>query len=91
VQEVPILIVVLVIAGMGRVTVLVGIEVVTVLVGMEVVTATVLALAEASETKIMAISDTMIDTMPILKIIDLICYILLKYIIPLKFKYLESI
>ena len=60
---------------------------VTVLVGIEVI-GTVVTLAEASETQIMVISDTRSDTMAILEIIDLICYILLKYVISLTFQYL---
>ena len=63
---------------------------VTVLVGIEVI-GTVVTLAEASETQIMVISDTRRDTMAILKIIDLICYILLKYVISLTFKYLVPV
>jgi hypothetical protein len=63
---------------------------VTVLVGIEVI-GTVVTLAEASETQIMAISDTRSDTMAILEIIDLICYILLKYVISLTFKYLVPV
>ena len=60
---------------------LVEMGVVTVFVGMEEVTGLVVALAEASETQVIAISDTRSDTMVILEIIDLICYILLKYVI----------
>lgn len=60
---------------------LVEMGVVTVFVGMEEVTGLVVALAEASETQVIAISDTRSDTMAILEIIDLICYILLKYVI----------
>jgi hypothetical protein len=63
---------------------------VTVLVGIEVI-GTVVTLAEASETQIMVISDTRSDTMAILEIIDLICYILLKYVISLTFKYLVPV
>jgi hypothetical protein len=64
-----------------EVSVLVEMGVVTVFVGMEEVTGLVVALAEASETQVIAISDTRSDTMVILEIIDLICYILLKYVI----------
>ena len=63
---------------------------VTVLVGIGELAATGGALAKVSETQIMPISDTKRDTMAILKIIDLICCILLKYVISFTFQYLAE-
>ena len=58
------------------------------LVGIGELAIAAVALAETSETQVMAISDNRRDTMAILKIIDLICYTLLKYVISLTFQYL---